>query len=128
MKKSIRWILVGLFLISASGCMSVRLSTMGVDKPVMMTGAEVERDYSLVRSFRRSVKGYFLVYHLVTISDPKIQKAVSEEIATANGDAAVNVNIKGQTTIVDGLASMLTWTLFSMRTYTVEGDIIKYKD
>lgn len=128
MKKSIRWILVGLFLISASGCMSVRLSSMGVDKPVMMTGPEVERDYSLVRSFRRSVKGYFLISHLVTISNPKVQKVVSEEIDTANGEAAVNVNIKGQTTIVDGLASMLTWTLFSMRTYTVEGDIIKYKD
>ncbi len=128
MKKSIGWILVGFLLVSASGCMTVRLSSMGVDKPVMMTGAEVERDYALVRNFSRNLKGYFLIAHLVTLSDPKVQEVIREEINAANGDAAVNVTIKGQTTIVDGLASLLTYSLFGMRTYTIEGDIIVYKD
>ncbi len=128
MKRSIGWILSALFLISVSGCMTVRLSSMGVDKPVMMTGAEVERDYSLVRNFRRNVKGYFLIAHLVTLSNPKVQEIIKEEINAANGDAAVNVTIKGQTTIVDGVAVLLTYSLFGMRTYTIEGDIIVYKD
>ena len=46
----------------------------------------------------------------------------------AGGDAAVNVRIKGETTFVDGLVSAVTRLIFSMRTYTIEGDIIRYTE
>jgi len=75
------------------------------------------------------------------VVNPDLAKVVREEIAAARGDAVVGIRIKGQTTLVDGLIPIVLGTLgglllppygtvlsylLELRTYTIEGDVIRY--
>jgi len=120
--------------------MTVHLSMGGVDKLTTMSG-DPGRHYTVVRHFSRDVKGVFTLFGLVTVVNPDISKVVQEELAAARGDAVVGIRIKGQTTLVDGVipvalgvvgglllppyGTVLSY-LLELRTYTIEGDVVRY--
>ncbi len=140
MKKYLSLSLIFIFIISFSGCMTVNLAVEGYENPVVMTG-NVNKEYKIVKHFKKDLRGWFTLFNLITVSDPDIQRVIVNEIKSVNGDAAINVKIVGQTTLVDGLIPIALGTLGSVinpagfvlaylvgaRTYTVEGDIIKYQ-
>ena len=110
----------------AGGCARVTLSTRGVGKDVVMT--KTARSFEVIKHFSESSKAHFWVFSLVTGREPKLEEIVERQVASVDGDAAINVRIKGQTEFVDGLVAVLVSPIFSMRTYTIEGDIIRYTE
>jgi hypothetical protein len=125
-----------------SGCATVHLSMGGVDKLTAMSG-DPGRRYTVVRHFTRDAKAVFTLFGLVTVVNPDLAEVVREEIVAARGDAVVGIRIKGQKTLVDGLVPIALGTLgglllppfgsvlsyvLELRTYTIEGEIIRYMD
>lgn len=122
--------------------------------PVMMSGMP-DREYSVVRSFEESRKGWFTIFGLVTLSSPSVDSVIDAEMKRAGGDAVINVEIKGSNTWLDSavpygmmaigytigmavsedpytgitvgssLGSVMVGLLTS-RTYTISGDVIRY--
>jgi hypothetical protein len=122
--------------------MTVLLTSEGVEKPVDMT-SNVNKKFTIVKHFERELKGYFVVFNLITVSDPNIKNAMQDELLNGKGDAIINVKIKGQTTFLDGCLSVgvgilgglalppygvYLGDLIGARTYTIEGDVIRYID
>lgn len=143
MKKFFLVSTIAVFLLSFIGCMTVNLTSEGIDKPVSMTNNVNQQNFTVIKHIKRDVKGIFTLFNLVTISDTKINDILRSELQASQGDAVINVKIKGQTTLVDGaipLAATFVGSLISpvvgflaaymigLRTYTVEGDIIRYSD
>ena len=140
MKKCLLLSIIGLTLLSFVGCATVHLTAIGIKKPAAMT-SNVNKEFTIVRHFSRDLRGYFTIFNLVTISNPNVSKVIEEEITAGQGDAVINIAIKGQTTFIDGAVPVLLGilgaiivppygvyasNLVGMRTYTVEGDVIKY--
>lgn len=128
--------------LSGGGCMTVQLSTDGIDKTVAMT-SDVNKTFTIVRRFNQDLKGWFTLFNLITITDPRVSDLVRNELSAARGDAVINLRIQGQTTFVDGLIPIalgivgglaappfgfFASNLIGVRTYTVQGDIIKYSE
>lgn len=124
------------------GCATVQIDMRDLDGAAAMT-ADLNRDYDVVAHFSRSTQAQFAFFDLVTIKEPEIQEILETELRAAWGDAITNITLKGQMTFVDGAISVaagvlcgLIWppygfyavSLFGFRTYTVEGDVIKYTD
>jgi hypothetical protein len=114
------------------GCETVHLISMTPN---------INREFTIIKHFKRDLKAWFTILGLVTISDPKVEEVIREEILKAQGDRVVNLEITGQTTILDGLIPVAVGNvgflvappygvyaayLIGARTYTIEGDIIKY--
>lgn len=141
MKKSLILSIVAACLLSLVGCMTVMLTAEGVDKPAAMT-SNVNKKFTIVKHFSRDIKAIFVIFNLVTVTNPKVNEVIRNEIVAGHGDAVINITIKGQTTFIDGLvpvaagvaASFLSpfgifaFNLIGLRTYTVEGDVIKYTE
>ncbi len=134
-----RLLLLGATLV-LSGCMTVHLSMDKVDKLTAMSG-DLGRHYTVVRHFSHDVKGVFTLFGLVTVVNPDVGKVVREELAAARGDAVTGIRIKGQTTLVDGVIPVVLGVvgglllppygtilsyLVELRTYTIEGDVVRY--
>lgn len=128
------------YLLSSAGCMSVALTVEEFDKPVSLTG-NINKNYTIVKHFSCDLKAWFAFFDLVTISEPNMQDALHNEILSAQGDAVINLKIKEETTFVDGVISSAVGIagalavgyvgvslshLIDTRTYTIEGDVIKY--
>jgi len=125
-------------------CTTIHLNSGPITNSVDMTN-KVDRKYRIIRHFDREVKGWFTINGLVTIADVdnKFQRLVLEELQATRGDAVINVRVKGQTDIVDVLIPLApgvigalisypwgayaSWLICS-RTYTIEGDVIKYEE
>lgn len=141
MRKTIAIAFIALSLAIFAGCMTVQLTAEGVEKPASMT-SNVNKKFTIVKHFSRDVKGIFLVFNLVTISEPKVNEIIRNELVAGQGDAVINIRIQGQTTFIDGLVPVAAGLgaaflspfgvfasyLIGLRTYTVEGDVIKYTD
>ena len=98
MKKQIPLLVV---LVLLAGCMTVEIST-STDTPVKLTG-EAERDFTVVRHFERSEKAWFTLFDLVTMNNPDFSTLIENELQRTPGDAVINIEIKAQTTAIDGL-------------------------
>jgi hypothetical protein len=141
MKKFFIFSIVAACLLSFVGCMTVNLTAEGIEKPAAMS-SNVNKKFTIVKHFSRDVKGIFLIFDLVTVSDPKINDIIRNELVAGQGDAVINIKIQGQTTFIDGLVpvaagvagsflsplGVFASNLIGLRTYTVEGDVIKYTE
>ncbi|MGC9093724.1 MAG: hypothetical protein ACP5JH_10825 [Bacteroidota bacterium] len=142
MKKVIMLSIITLSLLSFVGCMTVQLTSEGVDKPASMT-SNVNKKFTIVKHFSRDLKGWFTIFNLVTISNPKVDEVIRNELVASQGDAVINIKIQGQTTFLDGFIPVALGTigalvappwgfyassLIGVRTYTVEGDVIRYTE
>lgn len=141
-KKVLIFFIAAVYLLFLAGCMTVRLTAEGLENPVAMTG-NVNKKYTIVKHFSSDLKAWFALFDLVTISEPNVREALHNEILSAHGDAVINVKIQGHTTFTDGAfasavgiigalvlpAYGVSMThLLNIRTYTVEGDVIKYAE
>jgi hypothetical protein len=124
-----------------TGCATVQLNTGTITEPVSMT-VNINQDFTVVKHFRRDTKGIFPLFHLVTTKNPDVEKIVAEELLAARGDAIVNLTIQGQTKLWDSAIPILFGMLADLfiypygstfvaafvgfRTYTIEGDVVRY--
>ena len=130
-----------LLLVALTGCQTVDLKA-NLEKQADFTG-NAQKDYKVIRHFENEIKGYFTLFDLVTIQNPDIEHIIRSELKRSDGDAVINLKIQGQTTFLDGVIPALlsvtgayltlpygygsiAGSLISMRTFTVEGDVIRY--
>jgi len=140
MKKHGVHLVLCLFSLLFIGCSTVHLTSGGFNRPASMNNI-TDKKFGVVKHFSVETKGWFTLANLYTFKNTNIQKILQNEIDSVQGDAIVNVKIKGQTTFVDSALPMglyfvavainpyLAFASFMIptsRTYTIEGDVIKY--
>jgi hypothetical protein len=69
--------------------------------PVSLS-AEINREYSVVHHFRVRTSAWF-VGRVITLSNPKVERIVEQQLRRNNGDAVVNLKINGRDTFLDFL-------------------------
>jgi hypothetical protein len=84
-----------------SGCMTVDIGA-SLETPVSMSGAP-DKDYTVVRHFEQTKKAWFTLFDLVTMKNPDLSGVIEAELKRTPGDAVINVEVEGQTTVIDGL-------------------------
>ncbi len=84
--------------------------------------------YKVVKEFTITIADPHLIGGLVPMGQPdqKIFEYIQQEITKAGGDAAINVELDYGYTTVDYLLSMLTASIYSPRTITIKGTVVKY--
>jgi hypothetical protein len=139
MKTTLLYFAFLIFAMSATNCMTVNLSATGYDKTASLTS--INRKFSIVKHFSSDMKCWYTLVNLIPLTEPNVAEILRNETASSHGDAVINVNIQGQTTLVDaailvalaflGSAAsqgrgVFLGLLIGARTYTIEGDVIKY--
>jgi hypothetical protein len=150
MKSSTGKLILGWALLSTSllgtGCASftsVSLS-VGGDKVVSMT-SNINKEYRIIKhvKIQQKIPFLFLVRINPGSGSPYLDDMLQPELAAEEGDAIVNVKIKGEAALGDfvlpigmgvvgafvfpPLFSIAMFPLYEdLKTYTVEGDIVKY--
>jgi hypothetical protein len=134
--------IAALLLFSFTGCMTVPLSSGSVYKPIAMSG-NINKKFNVIKHFKSDFKSWFTLFNLVQLNDPKVTEILNNELNATQGDAIINVKLEGQTTFVDGLIPVIVGvigtiaappyggyasSLIGARTYTVEGDVVKYAE
>ena len=141
MKTLIHIFFILIIAISNTGCMTVSLNAAGYDKTASLTSAE--RTFTIVKHFSKDMKSWYTLFNLITLSEPNLTDLLRDETISSHGDAVINVKILGQTTLIDvaipvalGVFGSIVspqrgafiGALIGARTYTIEGDVIKYSD
>jgi len=142
MKKSLPIILTLSIFLLICGCANVHLKGTSLEYPAQFS-TEKERPFTIVKSISFTSKSVFLYFNLLTWRNPDFEKAINEEIAAAQGDAIINLQIHGKTSLVDGFiplslsiaglavappGGVFAGSLIGFRTYTISGDIIRYDE
>ena len=131
----------------ANGCASsgsVYLSMNRGDKVMSMT-PNINREYRLIKHIRAEQKSplLFIVRMVPAEARPDLDGMVLPELTAAQADAMVNMKLKGETSLGDALLPIavglfgglafpplfvvMTFPIFEdLKTYAVEGDIVKY--
>jgi len=112
-------------LLFIAGCATVNLETRAAEDNISMSHI-INKEYKTIAHFKRNTQAWFAIFDLATVSNPNLRNIVENEIKAVNGDGVVNLQIKGETTFIDGCISILTCSLIRPRSYTIEGDIVKY--
>jgi len=112
-------------LLFVAGCATVNLETKAAEDNISMSHV-VNKNYKKITHFKRNTQAWFAIFDLATISNPNLRNIVEDEIRAVDGDGVVNLQIKGETTFIDGCISILTGSLIRPRSYTIEGDVVKY--
>lgn len=122
-----------------AGCMSVHFDAAGYDRMASLTSSE--RKFTLLKHFSRDVKCWYTLVGLIPLSDTDLSGILKDETASAHGDAVLNIKVHGETTLLDAAIPVATaffgsvvspqrgallGLLVTARTYTIEGDVIKY--
>ena len=140
-------LLLWCLLVSGPGCASytaVKLDATRLSKPVSMS-ANINREYEISKHVKAEQKIPFLF--LVRLSpetgSPDIREMLEPEINSVQGDAVVNVQIKGEASLGDIILPIATGVIGGiafpplfviaaipffedLKTYSVEGDVVKY--
>jgi hypothetical protein len=124
---------------SLTCCTSVNINASGYDKTASLTSSD--KKFTILKHFSREMKCWYTFLNLIPLTEPNIAELLREETVSAHGDAIINVTIKGETTMIDAAIPVAMSIVGSMvspqrgaflgllcgaRTYTVEGDVIKY--
>lgn len=139
MKFKTLFILLLAAAIYSAGCMTVNIEATGFDKTASFTGTD--RKFTIQKHFTRELKSWYLLLNLIPVSGPDIAQILRDETASAKGDAVINIKVKGEIKLADAgvpvamavLGSIiyrqggaLAGLIVGVRTYTIEGDVIKY--
>jgi hypothetical protein len=65
------------------------------------------------------------IFGLVSPGDAEVEKLISQEIKKYGGTRAVNVSMKYQSTFLNGLIGILTFSIYHPYSLTIEGDVVK---
>ena len=85
--------------------------------------------YTVVKDFSITIADPHLIGGLVPMGQPdqKIFTYIQEQIEKLGGNAAVDVEIDYGYTAIDFLLNALTMNIYSPRTITITGTVVKYK-
>lgn len=129
MKKGL-YILAGLLLIlSVASCTTFRLSGIQVTSEIQsyQTVGEFEIEVP-VWEFLGASGGANIANFSATAMDDKIYDAIQRQIDRYTGDAAVNVTVEYQVTLVNALVNGVTSSILAPAVAKVSGVIVKYND
>ena len=139
MKTASTYFVILIIAMSATNCMTVNLSAAGYDKTASLTS--MDRKFSIVKHFSSDMKCWYALVNLIPLTEPNVAEILRDETVSSHGDAVINVRIAGQTTLVDAVIpvalaflgsaassqrGVFLGLLIGARTYTIEGDVIKY--
>jgi hypothetical protein len=120
MKKIFTILIVGILLISITGCTTLKLIARG-NKPIILNTPP--KDYTVLNHF---TKERMIAFDYT--GAPDISQIIQEATGGyPNADAIINVFITVKTTPVDFLLNLFTIGLAYAYTLRVEGDIIQFK-
>ncbi|MDO8733674.1 MAG: hypothetical protein Q7K21_00755 [Elusimicrobiota bacterium] len=122
MRKMLLFVFFSFFIF---GCASVQFVPK-TNKPVLMN-SNIGRDFVEIGSFNKEYTMWWLAWGLVPIDQTDLFYLVENDLKMSGGDAIINLRIEGKNDIVEGIAPLLTYGLFFGRTYSISGDIIKFK-
>ena len=102
-----------------SGCYTVRYAI----PPEHESG-----NYEVIEKFEVKKKVSWVIFGLVPVSEAQVESIVKEQVQRYNGDAATNIEIEAQYDAADVIVAILVGGLFNTRTYTIRGDIVRFKN
>ena len=119
MRKASVLALLACLLVLAS-CQTVTFQGLPVVKEVP--------PYTVVKDFSTTIGDPTLIAGLLPLSQPdqRIYSYIKEEIDRYSGDAAINVELDYGVSFFDLILTSLTGSIYSPRTITISGTIIKY--
>lgn len=128
MKRALRVAVILMVVMAAASCTTFQLSGIQVTKtmPSYQTVGEFEISVP-VMEFLGSSGGMNIANMTADAMDSKIYDAVQREIAKFTGDAAVNVTVKYEVTLVNAIINGLTGSILAPATANVTGVIVKYQ-
>jgi hypothetical protein len=127
-------------IILLSGCATVYLDTASLRVPVAMTDS-INKPYTVLKHFKHERKGYFILLGFIKIANPDFHDILNAEINEVHGDAIVNTSMEAEYDLVDTIVpygiGAAGWAAFgpvglnlsyafTMQTYRIQGDIVKY--
>jgi len=128
MKKAYRvLILLSLVLVLLSSCTTFQLSGAQITReiPSYSTVGQFETTVH-VNEFLGSAGGANLFNATADSMDTAIYDAIQREIQKFTGDAAVNVEIRYEASLIDIILNGLTLSLYAPATAHISGVIVKY--
>jgi hypothetical protein len=84
--------------------------------------------YTVVKDFSLTIADPHLLAGLLPMGQPdrRIFTYIQDEITKLSGDAAIDVELDYGFTVVDYLLSVVTGSIYSPRTITIKGTVVKY--
>lgn len=84
--------------------------------------------YTVVKDFSITIADPHLIAGLVPMGQPdqRIFTYIQDEINKLSGDAAINVELDYGFTVIDYVLTVLTANIYSPRTITIKGTVVKY--
>lgn len=112
------------------GALSLALLLMGC-QTVTFQGIQAVKEvpsYTVVKDFKVTVPDPHLLGGLIPLGQPdqRIFTYIQEQITKFSGDAAINVELDYGVTFFDVILSSVTASIFSPRTITIKGTVVKY--
>jgi hypothetical protein len=128
MKRALRVAVILILVMAAASCTTFKLSGIQITKaiPSYQTVGEFEISVS-VMEFLGSAGGMNLANMTADAMDTKIYDAIQREISKFTGDAAVNVTVEYEVTLINAIVNGLTGAILAPATAQVSGVIVKYQ-
>jgi hypothetical protein len=123
-----------------TGCVTVYLDMTHMNKTVAMTDS-LNRPYSVIKHFTQEQKAYFILLGFFKISNPDFTEVLKTEIKDSQADAIINTSLEVEYDFIDtivplgigvigtiilGPVGLNLYYVFSMQTYRIKGDVIRY--
>lgn len=85
--------------------------------------------FTVVGEFKKDISDPHLISGLLPLGQPDHDafRYIQDEISKLSGDAAINVNLKYHVTFMDMVIGSLTGQLYSPRTITISGTVVKFQ-
>ena len=131
MTKICRLFLVLIALVAMTGCATVMYDARSLDAGTSLNQPD-GRAYKIVSSFETNDKAGWVI-GIIPVNKPAgdnhdyLATLLAEEVRKAGGDAVINLKLRSQNQPLDIIAGILTWGVYSLRTTTITGDVIKYE-
>jgi hypothetical protein len=128
LKKS-AYLLLGILLIaSVASCTTFKLSGIQITREIPSYQPVGEFEITIpVTELLGSSGGANIANVSATAMDEKIYDAIQREIQKFTGDAAVNVTVEYQVTLMNAVLNGLTASILAPATAKVTGVIVKYQ-
>ena len=110
-----------------ASCAVLNLNAVGTtDKPISWNSNLGGREYDVANHFIRTEQASWLILTLIPLNQPDVGQIVQQEIGSAGGDGAVNVQITTKLDVLDIVISIFVGGLYNTRTVIIEGDVVKF--
>ena len=128
MKKALYVTAILLIIAMVASCTTFQLSGIQVTReiPSYQRVGEFEITVSVIELLG-SAGGANLLNVTATAMDEKIYDAIQREIQKYTGDAAVNITVEYQVTLINALLNGVTGGILAPATANISGVVIKYQ-